>query len=139
MVQRDTNEAWNKLPVCDVKVRERIKFQEFAPFLELKSRFCLLNYVQTVSSYIVEEQEMTWSVVPWITYAICQVSHQEHKWFTVISFHKQRLNKSFRVIDNSMVLSIFWPTWALNLSLEWLFKKVTKLTKLFFTKVLFQS
>lgn len=87
-----------------------------------------LNYVQTVSSYIVEEQEMTWSVVPRITYAIWQVSHQVHKWYTVISFPKLiRLNKSFRVIDNWMVLSIFWPIWAFNLSLEWLFKKVTKL------------
>ena len=63
----------------------------------------LLNYVQTVSSYIVEEQEMTSSVVPRITYAIWQVSHQVHKWYTDISFHKQRLDKSFCVIDN-------WPT-----------------------------
>ena len=49
-----TRYDWNKLPVCDVKARQRIIFQQFAPFLALRAGLaCLVIYVQTVSSDIV--------------------------------------------------------------------------------------
>ena len=102
------------------------------PFPGLKSGFSLLSNLCTnsVIRHCVRTGNDMVLVVPRITHAIWQVSHKVHGWFTIISFHKQRL-KSFSVINNWMELSIFRPTWAFNLSVEWLFKEVIELTKPF--------